>query len=322
VTWQDPFRPGIFAQRLGGVLPAALGVNTTGNNVWEPGETVDVRPSWRNVNGSAQTMTGTITSLTGPAGATYTITDGTGGYGTVGNGATAACTDCYGVGVSNPASRPATHWDAAAVEKLAPDVQGQVKRWSLHIGKSFTDVPTTNIYYRFIETLLHRGVTGGCGPTSYCPSSAVSRDQMSVFVLAAKEGAGYQPPACGTPIFNDVPATSPYCRYIEELARRNAVTGCGGGSYCPTSPVTREQMSIFVLKTLDPAINPPACVPGSEMFTDMPASSAFCRFVEELVRRNVVSGCAPGLYCPTQSVTREQMGVFISGTFGLTLYGL
>ena len=26
-------------------------------------------------------------------------------------------------------------------------------------------------------------------------------------------------------------------------------------------------------------------------------------------------------YCPAAAVTREQMGVFISATFGLTLYG-
>jgi hypothetical protein len=33
-----------------------------------------------------------------------------------------------------------------------------------------------------------------------------------------------------------------------------------------------------------------------------------------------VSGCGGGNYCPQASVTREQMSVFISLTFGLTLY--
>ena len=120
-------------------------------------------------------------------------------------------------------------------------------------------------------------------------------------------------------MFNDVPASSPFCKYIEELARRGVVSGCGGGKYCPTAAVTREQMSVFALRTLDPALTPPACtVP---MFGDVPASSPFCRYVEELARRSVVIGCGGGNYCPTQPVTREQMGVFISATFGLTLYG-
>ena len=47
-----------------------------------------------------------------------------------------------------------------------------------------------------------------------------------------------------------------------------------------------------------------------------------CKWVEELFNRGVVTGCGGGNYCPTASVTREQMGVFLSATFGLTLYGL
>ena len=57
------------------------------------------------------------------------------------------------------------------------------------------------------------------------------------------------------------------------------------------------------------------------MFTDVPPSSPFCRWVEELARRGVVSGCGGGAYCPGAAVTREQMAVFLSVTFGLTLYG-
>ena len=114
-----------------------------GNQVLEPGETVDVRPSWRNFNGAAQTFSATLTDITGPSGATYTITDPAGDYGTVADGATAPCTDCYAVSVSNPPTRPALHWDASAVESIVPDTQGQQKEWRLHVGASFTDVPTS-----------------------------------------------------------------------------------------------------------------------------------------------------------------------------------
>jgi hypothetical protein len=237
----------------------------------------------------------------------------------VADGASAMCSYCYQVSVSNPPTRPAVHWDALASERIRPNAQGQEKEWVLHLGGSFTDVPTANPFYRFIETLLHHGVTGGCGPTQYCPATRTTRDQMAVFVLVAKEGMGYVPPACTTPVFNDVPASNPFCRWIEELARRAVVGGCGGGNYCPTSVVTREQMAIFVLRTLDPALSPPACT--TPLYNDVPASSGFCRWIEELTRRAVVSGCGAGNYCPAASVTREQMGVFISATFGLTLYG-
>ena len=70
---------------------------------------------------------------------------------------------------------------------------------------------------------------------------------------------------------------------------------------------------------MDPALDPPVC--GTPVFGDVPASSPFCKWIEELARRGVVSGCGGGNYCPTNPVTREQMGVFLGATFSLTLYG-
>ena len=102
------------------------------------------------------------------------------------------------------------------------------------------------------------------------------------------------------------------------MARRGVAAGCGGGNYCPAAAVSREQMAVFVLRTLDPAMNPPAC--GTPLFADVPASSPFCRWIEELARRGVVTGCGGGNYCPPRPVSREQMAVFLAVTFGLTLY--
>jgi hypothetical protein len=302
--------------------PTRLSVDPSGNQVLDPGEAaVVVAPSWRNDTAAPiASMTGVASNFTGPAGGTYTLTDGTANYGSIAAGAEASCTgtgDCYGVTVS-AATRPAQHWDAAFDELVSA---GPTKKWTLHVGGSFSDVPSTSPFYRFIETLFHKSVTGGCGAGVYCPTFPVTREQMAVFSLIAKEGAGYTPPVCAPPnLFTDVPETSPFCRFIEELANRGVVGGCGPSLYCPTSAVTREQMSVFMLRTLDPTLNPPAC--GTPMFADVPASSPFCRWIEELARRGVVAGCGGGNYCPTAAVTREQMGVFLSVTFSLTLYGV
>jgi hypothetical protein len=37
--------------------------------------------------------------------------------------------------------------------------------------------------------------------------------------------------------------------------------------------------------------------------------------------RGVVSGCGNGNYCPSASVSREQVAVFVAQGFGLALYG-
>jgi hypothetical protein len=319
---------GVLARRFGGIVPAGAAVDTVataganGNGVLEPNETeVDVRPAWRNVNGAAQTFDGIALDFTGPAvsGIAYVVHDGSGSYGNVGNGAVAACTGCYQVGVGEFSQRPVTHWDAVFTERLTPDVLGQTKPWVLHVGRSFGDVPPASPHYRDVETLFHRGVSAGCA-TGYCPGAPTTREQMASFLLAAREGAPYKPRACTAPsMFGDVPASSPFCDVIEELARRGVTGGCGGGNYCPTTGVSRAQMSVFLLRTLDPALNPPACT--TPRFADVPAGDAFCRWIEELARRGVTAGCGGGNFCPAAIVTREQMATFITGTFGLTLYG-
>jgi hypothetical protein len=301
------------------VEPFGITVDGGGNGVLSPGETASVAPRWRNIGTQAITLTGAASNFTGPAGPAYNIVDGAATYGTINAGNNAACTDCYSLQIM-AATRPVQHWDSTVLETVTPTAT--TKTWELHVGDSFTDVVSSNPFYRFIETIFHNGVTGGCGATDYCPANSTTREQMAVFVLVAKEGSGYSPAACSPPnIFGDVPETSPFCRFIEELSTRGVVAGCGGGNYCPSNPVTRQEMAIFVLRTLDPALDPPACT-TTPMFGDVPASSPFCRWIEELARRGVVTGCGGGNYCPAAAVTREQMGVFLSATFGLTLYGL
>jgi hypothetical protein len=72
---------------------------------------------------------------------------------------------------------------------------------------------------------------------------------MAVFLLRTAGGPTYVPPACVTPTFSDVPCSSPFARWIEELARRGITAGCGSGLYCPSTPVTRGQMAVFLTTT-------------------------------------------------------------------------
>ena len=182
---------------------------------------------------------------------------------------------------------------------------------------TFADVPPTGFAWDFIERLYEAGVTAGCGADNYCPVAATSRAQMSVFVLRSDDGT-FVPPPCGTPtMFNDVPAANPFCPWIEELARRQVVAGCGNGNFCPADDVSRAQMAVFALATLEaPGYAPPPC-PTPSMFADLPASNFYCPWVEELARRGVVAGCGGGNYCPGSPISRAEMAVFLVGTFSL-----
>jgi hypothetical protein len=72
---------------------------------------------------------------------------------------------------------------------------------------------------------------------------------MAPFLLRTLLGPTYSPPACVTPTFPDVPCSSPFAPWINDLVARGISGGCGGGNYCPLQPVTRGQMSVFLVAT-------------------------------------------------------------------------
>ena len=114
----------------------------------------------------------------------------------------------------------------------------------------FLDVPTDYWAADWIEQLAAEGVTSGCGSGNYCPITSVTRDQMAVFLLKAKHGSSYVPPI-PTGIFQDVPTDYWAAAWIEQLAAEGVTAGCGGGNYCPTTPVTRDQMAVFLVKNFN-----------------------------------------------------------------------
>jgi hypothetical protein len=114
----------------------------------------------------------------------------------------------------------------------------------------FSDVPTDYWAAAWIKQLAAEGVTAGCGGGNYCPGTAVTRDQMAVFLLKAEHGSSYVPPTASG-MFNDVPANYWAAPWIEQLAVEGITGGCGGGSYCPGTAVTRDQMAVFLVKTFN-----------------------------------------------------------------------
>jgi len=318
--------------------PAELHVDEAGagnmNGVLEMGESATIAPSWTNETADPFILQGLAADFSGAPGPSYVIDNGSADYGAIPGGATVNCAtatnDCMAVTITG--SRPQQHFDASLTEQptpgfLAPDSGMTPKVWTLHVGESFTDVPTTNNFYKFIETIFHNGITGGCGAgTDYCPGNNVTRAQMAVFLLKAKNGAMYTPPACTGTVFGDVPCTGGiFDPWIEDLASQGITGGCQVSPplYCPGNPVTRAQMAVFLEKTLRGApYVPPACT--GTVFGDVPCTGGpFDPWIEKLYADGVTGGCqaSPLLYCPNNPNTRGQMAVFLTKTFSLVLYG-
>jgi alpha-galactosidase len=90
------------------------------------------------------------------------------------------------------------------------------------------------------------------GSGNYCPAGPVTRDQMAVFLLKAKYGKSYTPPALGSGSgVTDVPPDHWAAAWIKQLAAEGITGGCGAGTYCPGNPVNRAEMAVFLVRTFD-----------------------------------------------------------------------
>ncbi len=115
----------------------------------------------------------------------------------------------------------------------------------------------------------------------------------------------------GVPLFSDI-AGSSFKDSIMWLAQAGITGGCGGGRFCPNAPVTRQQMASFLARGLQlPAAS-------TDYFSDDDASPHQAD-INRLAASGITGGCAAGRFCPTDTVTREQMASFLAR--GLTLPG-
>lgn len=88
----------------------------------------------------------------------------------------------YPVGVINP-NKPG---------KATPQAAGATAPMVVY----FADVPPSHAQYDSVNKIRYNGITAGCTGSQYCPDDDLWRSQMAVYLLKAKHGSGYTPPAC------------------------------------------------------------------------------------------------------------------------------
>jgi hypothetical protein len=184
-----------------------------------------------------------------------------------------------------------------------------------YIGPAFPfgDVDSASPFFPFIQGIFAAEVIPDCGVGAFCPNGAITRKEMAKFLLLAKNGASYTPPACTTATFSDVPCSHPYASWIYEIAREGITSGCAAGVFCPDGTVTRSQMSVFLMVARGfPAA---ACPPSS--FADVPQGSPFCGWINQVAAQGITAGCGGGNFCPESLVLRGQMSVFLATTFAI-----
>jgi hypothetical protein len=216
----------------------------------------------------------------------------------------------------------------------------------------FADVPLDHWARRFIEGIFVGGITTGCGtnPLTYCPTAVIDRWQMAIFLSRGMAGSDAAIPASGsipgvgvydcaaggTSLFpNDVPPTDGGCRHIHYILGKEVTAGCAPGSFCPADAMNRWQTAVFMAVALagsSAAVPVSGTVPGAGDYdctaggtslfpNDVPPTDGGCRHVHYIYAQGLTAGCGAGSFCPSATLTRDQMAVFLSKGFHLTQYG-
>jgi hypothetical protein len=134
-------------------------------------------------------------------------------------------------------------------------------------GYVFTDdwsSPTVSWGQSWAEGMWDEGLTAGCqaSPLLFCPTTAFTRAEASVFGLRIENGAGYTPPAASHIFADDW--SDPTLSWAEPWAEQAYLDGlspaCGesGGKplFCPVDLVTRAWAAYLVVQAKDLPMTP------------------------------------------------------------------
>ena len=72
------------------------------------------------------------------------------------------------------------------------------------------------------------------------------RPHRALFAIALTAALAFPLGVLASHQFTDVPDSNPYHADIDAIADAGVTTGCGGGNYCPTANVTRQEMAAFM----------------------------------------------------------------------------
>ena len=116
---------------------------------------------------------------------------------------------------------------------------------------TFPDVSSTHWALDYVEYAVASDVVGGYEDGTYRPSREVTRGQMAIFVARVLAGGEEKVPAySGSPTFADVGPDFWAFRHVEYIRAAGVIQGYGDGLYHPEYVVTRDQMAVYIARSL------------------------------------------------------------------------
>ena len=234
---------------------------------------------------------------------------------------------------------------------------------------SYSDVPPGHPFFTYVQTAKQTEIDPGSRTaTTFNPDGGVVRRDMAKWVVRAQMDetavtnylnstggifcsfADVNCPGSSGTVTNTT-GTSEW-RYVELMYRRGYTKGCSATSdpqrrFCPGDPLTRAQMSAFIIRAKMNSVFPTvtsgaattsACAPTgtavtqvgdqfglfvgcSPYFSDVPNDHTFFAFIQKMRELRISNGTslaspsALGTYGPDEQLTRGQLMTFLVRAF-------
>jgi hypothetical protein len=187
----------------------------------------------------------------------------------------------------------------------------------------YTDVPYGSTFYDFIECLGNRRAIGGQHEwvdddhnDEFRPNEPIPR---ALAIRAIVRAMGFPLPPLGNATFTDVPASSPFYRYVEAAHTLGIIDGYPDHTFHPDAFLTRGQMTkvivIAAMRRFGWAID----TSGGPHFLDVPVGHTFYDYIETAYNRGMINGYPDHNFYPNNTTTRGQFSKMLSQAISCTL---
>ena len=115
--------------------------------------------------------------------------------------------------------------------------------------------------------------------------------------------------------FSDVPPTDPFYTYVRYLYCAGVISGYGDGTFRPSNPTPRGQLTKIVVLARGWTV----LCPSTGHFSDVAPGSVFFCFVETAFAHGIINGYSDGTFRPGANVTRAQLTKIMVAAMGWTI---
>ncbi|MCI8714862.1 MAG: S-layer homology domain-containing protein [Oscillospiraceae bacterium] len=161
-----------------------------------------------------------------------------------------------------------------------------------------------------VNFLYDRGVVNGMGNSKYGPGLSIRRGDFCLMLCRAFrfESVGSAMP------FSDVPGNAYYANAVNTLSSMGVVNGTGSNRFQPDSPISRQDASLMIQRTLKTA-GISAENGSAEDIASYPDAASVASYaqgaVSGLARLGLIPTAGDGRLAPADPLTRADMAVLL-----------